>query len=83
MDAETAIRRFVEDSLIVTVDEPITDDDNIFERGFVDSLFALQLVTFIEGEFAVTIADDDLRRENFQSIRAILSFVRSKLETAA
>jgi acyl carrier protein len=55
-------------------------DDDIFELGLVDSLFAMQLVTFIEQEFQVSISNDDLELENFKSISAMQKFVTKKKE---
>ena len=55
-----------------------TDDEDIFALGFVNSLFALQLVMFVEKTFQLTVDDEDLRIENFQSINAVADLVRRK-----
>lgn len=57
----------------------IEDDENIFELGFVNSLFSMQLVMFIEKEFGVTINNEDLDLEKFKSINSIAELVESKL----
>jgi methoxymalonate biosynthesis acyl carrier protein len=54
------------------------DDEDIFALGFVNSLFAMQLVMFVEKEFGVTIENDDLEIDNFRSINAIVDLVESK-----
>jgi len=46
----------------------LRDDDDIFALGFVNSLLALQLVNFLQKEFAITIEDEDLDFENFRTI---------------
>lgn len=56
----------------------LADDDDIFELGFVNSLVAMQLVQFVEKEFALTVEDDDLDLDNFRSIDSIASLVESK-----
>lgn len=38
----------------------LNDEVNIFEAGFVDSLFSLQLISFIEGQFGIQVKDEDL-----------------------
>jgi methoxymalonate biosynthesis acyl carrier protein len=53
----------------------IGPSDDIFERGLVNSMFALQLVNFIESRFHLEIADDDLVLENFNSAVALAKFV--------
>lgn len=44
---------------------------DIFELGFVNSLFAMELVMFVEKEFGVTIPNDELRIDNFRSATAM------------
>lgn len=61
-------------------DELPEDDINIFETGYVNSMFTMQLVSLVEKDFDVIVADDDLSIENFQSVSAILRFVLGKYE---
>lgn len=61
---------------------PVTDlkdDDDLFALGFVSSVFAMQLVSFVEHEFGITVEDEDLELDHFQSIAAIDAFVARKL----
>ncbi|NDW06012.1 acyl carrier protein [Jiella pacifica] len=55
-----------------------SDSDDLFKAGYVNSLFLMQLVTFVETRFAVTVEDDDLKIENFRSVEAICEFVAGK-----
>ncbi|MHC4439188.1 MAG: acyl carrier protein [Planctomycetota bacterium] len=73
------IREFVKKNLSVYDDDVVLgDDDNIFELGFVDSPFAIQLVCFIEEEFKIRVGDDDLDIDNFTSVNRITDFVGRK-----
>ncbi|HET8841516.1 MAG TPA: phosphopantetheine-binding protein [Ktedonobacteraceae bacterium] len=56
----------------------ITDDQDIFALGFVNSLFAMQLVLFVEKEFDMKIEDEDLDIDNFRSLNAIAELVERK-----
>ena len=56
----------------------LQDDDDIFALGFVNSLFALQLVMFVEKTFGITVEDQDLSIDNFRSISAISNLVGGK-----
>ena len=62
--------------------EVITDDDDFFTQGFVNSLFAMQLVRWVEKEFDISIEDQDLDIQNFNTINAIAGFVERKLFAA-
>ena len=58
------------------------DDDPLLESGIVDSLGVLDLVQFIETEFKVSVADEDLVPEYFNSIGSITAYVRNKQKEA-
>ncbi len=49
----------------------LADDDDIFEVGGASSLFAAELVVFIEDALGAELDDDDLVRENFATIDAL------------
>lgn len=54
------------------------DDEDIFARGLVNSLLAMQLVMFVEKEFGIAVEDEDLEMDNFRSVDAIADFVQRK-----
>lgn len=56
----------------------IGDDVDVFETGYVNSLFAVQLVAFVEKEFELTLGPDDLEFDNFRTVAAIARLVKSK-----
>ena len=55
------------------------DNDDIFALGFVNSLFAMQLVLFVEKTFSIKVERDDLDLKNFSTINAMSQFVDRKL----
>jgi methoxymalonate biosynthesis acyl carrier protein len=69
------VRHFVLGSTAIT---QLNDDENLFELGIVNSLFAVQLMTFIEKTFQIEVGIDDLDIENFKSIKATTAFVLRK-----
>jgi methoxymalonate biosynthesis acyl carrier protein len=56
----------------------LEDSDDFFASGMVNSLFAMQLVLFVEKEFGVKVAGEDLDLNNFRTIDAISRFVEKK-----
>jgi acyl carrier protein len=52
-------------------DVELTADDDIFAAGFVNSLFAMELVMFIEKTFGFTIPNEELRLEHFRTVGAM------------
>jgi methoxymalonate biosynthesis acyl carrier protein len=53
----TSIRNFLSEH-ITSYD--LQDDDDFFALGLANSLFAMQLVLFVEQEFDISIDGDDL-----------------------
>lgn len=77
MDVRSRISGYVRPAIV----EEISDADDLFERGLVNSMFALQLVQFVENEFSITAEREDLDIKNFCSIDTLTAFVLRKLST--
>ncbi|RSN69749.1 acyl carrier protein [Actinomadura sp. WAC 06369] len=54
--------------------EPDLDQD-LFATGTISSMFAMELVVFLEDTYDVEIVGPDLSRDNFASIRAMAALV--------
>ncbi len=54
------------------------DDEDIFALGFVNSLFSMQLVMFLEKEFLIRIENNDIDMNNFKTINNIAKLVEGK-----
>jgi len=61
----------------------LADDTDIFRLGFVNSMFAVQLVNFVEHEFGIEIENEDMELDNFRSVGALLGLVQRKTATGA
>jgi len=80
METTQNVRGFIEQNLADLEEERELDaEDDIFELGFVDSMFALQLVAFIEEKFNIELDDEDLDIVNFRSVRSIEEFIELKI----
>ena len=64
-------------------DTTLGDDDDMFATGYVNSMFAMQLVQFVESEFGITVDSDDLDLDNFRTVSAIAAFVERKQAASA
>ena len=53
-------------------------DEDIFQAGFLNSMFAMQLVLFIENEFKIRIEHEDLELDNFRTINAMSGLIQKK-----
>jgi len=64
-------------------DTDIDPDLNLFESGLVTSLFAMQLLLYVEQEFAIQVTNEDLDVKNFHSLNAVTDFVMRKIAASA
>ena len=53
-------------------------DEDLLAADLIDSMGIQQLVTFLEANFGITVADEDLVPENFRSVESIADFVARK-----
>ncbi|KDN17303.1 acyl carrier protein [Amycolatopsis sp. A133] len=60
----------------------ITETEDIFSLGYINSLFAMELVMHLEKTFGVTIPNDELRIDNFRTAAAMTELV-GRLRPAA
>lgn len=58
--------------------DKIDEKTDIFELGYVNSLFLQQLVLYLEKKFDITVEITDMSIENFSTINNIISFVQRK-----
>jgi acyl carrier protein len=72
------IREFILNQFPLARKRAIGDADALLGTGILDSLGILEVVAFVEREFAITVADEELVPESFESIASIARFVEEK-----
>lgn len=53
----------------------------LLEKGILDSLGILDVVSFLERDFSIVLSDEELVPENFQSLSTLTAFVQKKRGT--
>lgn len=72
------LAEFIRQKFPLADGQDLAGDTSLLDSGIVDSMGVLDLVTFIEEQFAIVADDDDLVAENFESINALVSFVQER-----
>jgi acyl carrier protein len=72
------IRKFILGQFPLARQRSLRDEDSLLDNGIVDSMGVLELVHFLESEFGITITDEDLSPDNFQTVLQVASLVRAK-----
>jgi len=79
IETERSVKETVRQFILSSINIPdLRDDDDLFELGIANSLFAIQLMTFIEKTFALEVEMEDMDIENFKSLSASTAFVMKK-----
>lgn len=78
------IRAFIlENFLFGDTSQQVADDVSLIENDLVDSTGVLELVAFLEADYAIKVADADIVPANLDSVDAITAFVQRKRVQAA
>jgi acyl carrier protein len=76
----SSVRKFISDNFLFREDvESFSDEDSFLEAGIIDSTGVLELISFLEGEFGIEVADDEMVPENFDSVARIVAYLERKL----
>jgi acyl carrier protein len=78
-DNKTKIREFICENFLFGETNGLKDDTSFLEEGIIDSTGVLELVNFLEEEFCITIADEELIPENLDSINNVSAFLIDKM----
>lgn len=73
-----AIRSFITTNFYVPDPQAIKDDTSFLTAGIVDSTGVMEVVSFVEATFSITVADSELLPENLDSIGGLVRFVARK-----
>lgn len=57
----------------------IQTDTDLFKGGYVNSLFALEIVMFLEKEFKIKIKNKDITEKNFRTIDSMAAVIEKYL----
>ena len=78
---ETLIQNFILENLLFTDDaSQLPVDASFLEEGIVDSTGVLELVMFVEDTFGITVEDEEIVPENFDSVKRLTRYVQMKKE---
>jgi acyl carrier protein len=78
-DIEAMIRDYIAENILFSRNGyPHSDGTSFLEGGIVDSTNVLELVMFVEEKFSLTVEDQDITPDNFDSVSKLAAYVRRK-----
>jgi acyl carrier protein len=78
VDVAARVRAFLVESFLLGDDDGFADDESLLDAGIVDSTGVMEVVTFLEETFSITIDDEELIADNLDSVDRLAAFVQRK-----
>lgn len=79
MGAEQPIKDYIERNVLSKRGGgTLSSDDSLLESGLIDSAGIFSLVAFLESEFNITVPDEDIVPEHFETVKSVAAFVESR-----
>jgi len=79
MDIQAQIRDYIAQNLLFSDDGfGYEDDASFLEEGIVDSVGIMELVLFIEEDIGLSVDDEDLTPDNFDSVNKLANYIKRR-----
>jgi len=80
----TRVRGFVQENfLYMHSNFYLADDDRLLEKGVIDSMSIVEVISFVEREFGVTAMEEEISDANFGYLSGMARFVNGKQSVLA
>ena len=73
------IRAFIMENFLFGNDQGLNDDTSFLDEGIIDSTGILELVSFLEEEFSISVEDEEILPENLDSIKNVVAYLERKM----
>ena len=80
MDPVNTVKEFIIDNFLFGDEDQIELETDFFEKGIIDSTGVIELVSFMEETFEISIDDEELIPENLSSLKNIGVFLQQKTD---
>ncbi len=77
------VRSYIVDNFLFGDDNGLEDCTSFLDSGILDSTGILEVISFLEEQFAVKVKDDELIPENLDSIANLMGYLGRKMAVAA
>ena len=77
-ELKNKIKDFIIENFLFGNANGLKDDTSFLEEGIIDSTGVLELVTFLEENFAIQVEDEELIPENLDSIDNVTGYLERK-----
>ena len=81
-EIQKRVREYIIENFLLGEEEAdFFDDQSFLETGLIDSTGILEVITFLEESYEITIEDEEMIPENLDSVENVARFVSTKKNT--
>lgn len=78
MTADQRLKQFIVENFYVSNPAELEADTSLIAGGWVDSTGMLEIVGFLEEQFSIKVAEEELVPDNFETIGRIAAYLARK-----
>lgn len=79
MEIREQIKNYIAETFLFSDDGfNMSDDISFLDEGIIDSMGVLELIMFVEETFRISVEDDDIKPENFDSVNKLYEYIHRK-----
>lgn len=79
MSSKDKVKNYILENYLFTDDQSaLNDGDSFLEQGIIDSTGILEVIFFLEEEFGISVADEEMVPENLDSVNNLVKFIETK-----
>jgi len=79
MPLKSEIKNFIIENFLYGQNDGFGEDVSFMQKGIMDSTGILELVAFVEEKYELSVADEELIPDNFDSINKLSTYITKKL----
>jgi len=79
-DLQHELRSYIVENYLFGQDDGFRDGDSFWELGLMDSTGVLELISYLEEKYAISLESSEIVPENLDSIEKLTRFVSRKVE---
>ena len=79
MEVREQIRKYIAETFLFSDNGfNMSDDVSFLDEGIIDSMGVLELIMFTEETFNISVDDDEIKPENFDSVNKLYDYIQRK-----
>jgi acyl carrier protein len=79
MEIHEQIKQYIAETFLFSDNGfPLSDDASFLDEGVIDSMGVLELIMFTEETFNISVKDEEIKPENFDSVNKLYGYIQQK-----